>query len=324
MTPEFELIARHFTRPPRTATLGVGDDCALFSWPSGRDVAVSTDTLVAGNHFFADTDAESLGHKALAVNLSDLAAMGATPRYVTLALTLPRIDHDWLAAFANGFFSLAEAFGVELIGGDTTRGPLSVTLTVIGEADPKNVLRRDRAREGDEIWISGDLGGAALALRRLRNELVLAESDFAVAAGRLHRPLPRVALGRALSGLAHAAIDVSDGLLADLGHICERSRLAAAVVWPQVPLSAPLRTLPQALQLACALSGGDDYELCFTAPAAAGARIETLAGELALPLTRIGRMAALTGTVAAVMVTDVAGRAITVPAAGYDHFAGDR
>jgi len=322
MTPEFDLIARHFTRPVSAAKLGVGDDCALFSWVPGRDVAVSTDTLVAGVHFFVDADAQALGHKALAVNLSDLAAMGAAPKFVTLALTLPQIDHQWLAAFARGFYDVSNQFGVELIGGDTTRGPLSMTLTVIGEADPNKVLRRDRAHEGDDVWISGDLGGASLALRHLRGEIQLSPGEWVIASDRLHRPLPRVGLGLALRGLAHAAIDISDGLLADLGHICERSMLSATLDWQAIPRSPSLGAMPEQLQMDCALAGGDDYELCFAAAPQERAAIEAAGRELSLPLARVGSMQSFTGTGSPVEVLDASGKKILMLRTGYDHFAG--
>ena len=233
MSPEFELIAKYFTRPVKNARLGVGDDCALISLGAGLELAITTDTLVAGTHFFADTDPEKLGHKALAVNLSDLAAMGASPRYVTLALTLPSVDDHWLASFSRGFYALADDFGVELIGGDTTRGPLSTTLTAFGEVGRGQALRRDGAQLGDEIWVSGSVGGAALALKHLQGRLTLSDQAFAVAAERLHLPLPRVALGCGLVGVATSAIDVSDGLVADLAHICERSHLAADSTGPE-------------------------------------------------------------------------------------------
>ncbi len=321
MTPEFDLIARHFTRPARQASLGVGDDCALFSWSEDRETAISTDTLVAGVHFFSDVNPEHLGHKALAVNLSDLAAMGAAPRYVTLALTLPEVNHEWLKAFARGLFQLADHYGVELIGGDTTRGPLSMTLTVIGAVDGKTALRRDRAKEGDEIWVSGRLGGAALALAHLQGDIKLAPAAFAEALPRLHRPEPRIGLGMGLLGHAHAAIDVSDGLVADLGHICERSHLAATLDWPALPLAPALADQPESLRLRCALAGGDDYELCFTAPEGERGRIAALDTEMGLALHRIGRMYARQEGGALVTVLDAEGRALALPKAGYDHFS---
>ncbi|HEX9391830.1 MAG TPA: thiamine-phosphate kinase [Usitatibacteraceae bacterium] len=324
MTPEFSLIERFFTRPaatPGRALLGIGDDCALIRATAGEALAISTDTLVAGTHFFADADAGKLGHKALAVNLSDLAAMGATPRYVTLALTLPHIDEVWLAAFSRGFFALADVWQVELIGGDTTRGPLSMTLTVLGAVEAGRALRRDGAKAGDEVWVSGTLGGAALALLHLQAKIVLAPRPLAVAEERLHRPLPRTQLGQDLLGIATAAIDISDGLLADLGHICERSRLAASIERAAIPMSPALLGVRADLRDACVLAGGDDYELCFTAPAAQRTRIEALAGTLALSLTRIGVMQAPDGGKALVRVFDEKRHEVTPAAVGYDQFA---
>ncbi len=317
MTPEFRLIEKYFTRAGSRATLGVGDDCALLPVSAGCELAVSTDTLVSGVHFFADTDPAMLGHKALAVNLSDLAAMGATPRFVTLALTLPRVDEPWLAAFAGGFFKLADAEAVELVGGDTTRGPLAMTLTVLGEVEAGRALRRDGAGAGDDVWVSGELGGAALALAHMRGEQVLDSKAFSTVAPRLHTPLPRLALGRELRGIATAAIDVSDGLLADLGHICERSRLHADIAWAQVPVATPLRNLDDAQAMRLALAGGDDYEVCFTAPVGVRGRIEALAATLQLPLTRIG---AMTTGLPDVTIMDASGKNLSVPLAGYDHF----
>jgi thiamine-monophosphate kinase len=322
MTPEFDLIAKYFTRPTMRAVLGVGDDCALIKMADGCELAISTDTLVAGTHFFADAEAEKLGHKALAVNLSDLAAMGATPRYVTLALTLPSVDDAWLASFARGFFALADVHGVELIGGDTTRGPLSITLTVFGEVVAGSALRRDGARAGDDIWVSGNLGGATLALMHMQSNVALEEGAFDRAAERLHLPVPRIALGQALCGVATAAIDISDGLLADLGHICERSQLGAAIEWARVPLSPTLQSVGQEMRIACALSGGDDYELCFTASPANRPRVEA-AGKAAgkaggVPVTRVGAMG---GSKAGVIVHDEQGRVMEISAAGFDHFS---
>ena len=290
MSPEFELIAKFFTRPIANATLGVGDDCALIRVSPGCELAVSTDTLVSGIHFFPDADAEKLGHKALAVNLSDLAAMGALPRYVLLALTLPEVDEHWLAKFSRGFLRLASDNGVELIGGDTTRGPLSMTLTVMGEVGVGCALRRDGAQDGDDIWVSGDLGAAALALKHMQGGATLHDVVFAEAAERLHCPSARVALGRALIGVATSAIDLSDGLAADLGHICEQSRLSAQVHLDSVPMFPSLRALGAADQIACALAGGDDYELCFTTPVSVRSRISRTSADLGLPLTRIGSM----------------------------------
>lgn len=318
VTAEFALIARHFARPAQQALLGIGDDCALLPSMAGRATAISTDTLVAGVHFFADVEPISLGHKALAVNLSDLAAMGATPRFFTLALTLPAIDDDWLAQFAAGMFALATQQDIELVGGDTTRGPLSITITVLGEVDAKAALRRDAAQAGDDIWVSGSLGGSALALDQLGKGVDRASVD-ATLLERLERPQPRVALGQALFGIAHAAIDVSDGLLADLQHIADRSQLSAALRWDDVPCHPLLGAQPAALQQRCALTGGDDYELCFTAPVSRRDELATLSQRLALPLTRIGHFGE--GD-AAVRVHDANGVLISTSAAGFDHFSG--
>lgn len=317
MSPEFELIAKFFTRTAKNAVLGVGDDCALIGVSPGYELAVSTDTLVVGTHFFPGADPEKLGHKALAVNLSDLAAMGAAPRFVMLALTLPSVDHDWLGAFSQGFFSLADRFGVELIGGDITQGPLSMTLTVFGEVAAGRALRRDGARHGDDIWVSGEVGSAALALRHLRGEICLDTKGFEACAERLHKPVPRIELGRALVGLASSAIDISDGLVADLTHICERSGLSANISWPSVPLAAHLVSMDLSMKMACALAGGDDYELCFTAPDVSRNDVERAGVSCAVPLTRIGAMC--NGEPRA-HVRDERGEEVAMKSAGFDHF----
>ena len=317
MSPEFNLIAKYFTRPVKIATLGVGDDCALIGISAGCELAVTTDTLVSGIHFFADADPEKLGHKVLAVNLSDLAAMGALPRYVTLALTLPTIDESWLAAFSRGFFSLADEWGVELIGGDTTCGPLSITLTALGEVGIGQALRRDGAMEGDDIWVSGSLGAAALALMHMQGAIKLVPEVFEIAAERLHQPNPRIALGRALVGVASSAIDVSDGLVADLAHICERSGLSAQVDWAAVPRFASLQSVSVENQIACALAGGDDYELCFTAPESMRQELLRISADNWLPLTRIGCMQIGEPTV---YVRDERGEEVKLASPGFDHF----
>jgi thiamine-monophosphate kinase len=317
MASEFELIARYFTRPVKHAVLGVGDDAALVECAPGRQLAVTTDTMVAGTHFFVDTQPGPLGHKALAINLSDLAAVGARPLYALLALTLPKADEAWVAEFADGFFRLAESHEVELIGGDTTRGPLSITVTAIGETSPAKALARAGAREGDEVWVSGILGSAALAVLHLKGDLRLKGSDLAQCLARLHTPTPRVALGQALAGLATAAIDVSDGLVADLGHICERSRVGAQIDYPAVPCApevTALRNVP--LVQGAVLAGGDDYELVFTAPAAASREIIALSGRLAVAVTRIGRIVPGSG----VQVRDGSGKQIALAHEGFDHF----
>ena len=320
MSPEFNLIAAYFTRPVKFATMGIGDDCALIGLSAGCELAISTDTLVSGTHFFPDADPEKLGHKALAVNLSDLAAMGALPRYVTLALTVPKVDEAWLAAFSQGFFNLADACSVELIGGDTTRGSLSITLTAMGEVEVGRALRRDGAMAGDDIWVSGSLGAAALALKHMQGAITLAPEVFESAAEHLHKPMPRVELGRALAGVASSAIDVSDGLIADLAHICERSGLSAHVVWAEVPIFAPLLSLAVEDRISCALAGGDDYELCFTAPESKREELLHLSAQRMLPLTRIGCMQRGEPRV---YVRDERGDELSMGSVGFDHFATD-
>ncbi|MDO9052728.1 MAG: thiamine-phosphate kinase [Gallionella sp.] len=314
---EFDLIKRYFTRDTPGALLGVGDDAALLQPSAGRVLAVSSDMLVCGTHFYADADPYLLGHKTLAVNLSDLAAMGAVPRWATLAIAMPGVDEVWLAQFSAGFFALAEAHGVELVGGDTTRGPLNLCVTIFGEVQAAQALRRGGAQSGDEIWVSGELGNAALALAHLQGRVVLPEDDFAVCASALYQPQPRVALGLALLGLATSAIDVSDGLLADLGHILECSQLGAVLDVAAVPVSTVLRSLIDSpLGRQCALSGGDDYELCFTVPASRHDAVLRVSEQLALPLTRIGRIVEGHDCI----IRDAAGNPINPESGGYDHF----
>jgi len=289
--------------------VGVGDDCALIRPNAGLELAVTTDMLVEGRHFLPGADARALGHKALAVNLSDLAAMGAAPRFALLCLGVPTADEHWLEAFAGGLFALADRYGVELVGGDTTRSPVrTIAVTAIGEVPAGVALFRGGARPGDDIWVSGELGGASLALMR---------PDIASAAARLHMPEPRVELGERLRGLAHAAIDVSDGLAGDLGHILERSRLGALVNYADLPRPAAFREIGDAqLEQDCVLSGGDDYELLFTAAAERRGELAALAAELALPLTRIGTMQAGEPRL---VVLDDQGRPMPYRR-GFDHF----
>ena len=318
---EFDIIRRYFTRPVKRALLGVGDDCALIAPEPGSVMAVSTDMLAEGRHFLAGTDPARLGHKALAVNLSDLAAMGAAPRYATLALALPEADERWLAQFTQGFFTLADAFGVELIGGDTTRGPRNLCITVIGAVPPELALRRDGAKIGDEVWLSGCTGDAALALAHLNARVRLSDAALAHCLARLHLPVPRVALGLALRGLATSAIDVSDGLVGDLGHIGERSGMAVELRFADVPRSPALKACAdERLAQACLLAGGDDYELAFTASPDSRERVGAVAAELGLALTRIGTVSA--GTPGLVSVYDVAGKLMHIASKGFDHFGG--
>lgn len=316
-SPEFDLISRYFTRAPRHASLGVGDDAALFCVAVGQEVAASTDMLVEGVHFFPDVDPCALGHKALAVNLSDLAAMGATPRWAMLSLALPSIDQKWLEEFSRGFFALADQYGVDLIGGDTTRGPLTLNVQIMGEVAKGKALRRDGAKVGDEVWVSGTLGDAAAAVAHRRGELVLDAATLERCRNKLDWPAPRVALGRELIMLAHSAIDISDGLVGDLGHICERSHVGAVVEYAAIPASADLRALKNNPRVERAiLAGGDDYELCFTADPSRAPQIAALAATLELALTRIGRIVA--GD--AVTVRNEAGGILPIEEGGFDHF----
>ncbi len=313
---EFDLIRRHFTRTTPGALLGVGDDAALLQVNEGNVLAVSTDMLVSGTHFFPDDDPFLLGHKALAVNLSDLAAMGAVPRWVTLALALPNADEAWLAQFSAGFFALAQQHGVDLVGGDTTRGPLNLCVTIFGEVPAQQALRRDGAQLGDEVWVSGTLGDAALALAQLQQKIVMPETEFAACARAVRQPQPRVALGLALRGIANSAIDISDGLLADLGHILEASKVGAQLEFDALPMSAVVRRYQQPVGRQCVLCGGDDYELCFTSAEGNHAEILRISERLGLPLTRIGRIVAGHDC----QVHDAAGNPVIVEACGYDHF----
>ncbi|MBI2286721.1 MAG: thiamine-phosphate kinase [Nitrosomonadales bacterium] len=336
---EFDLIRRFFTRDTPHAILGVGDDAALLQVSVGNVLAVSSDMLVCGTHFLPDADPFLLGHKTLAVNLSDMAAMGAAPRWAVLAIALPEADEAWLAQFSAGFFALAQQHDVELVGGDTTRGPLNLCVTIFGEVPAQQALRRSGAQVGDEIWVSGCLGDAALALAHLQGRIALSAAELAACLPALHRPQPRVALGLALRGIASSAIDISDGLLADLGHILEASQVGAQLDFAALPVSPVLRACltPPSLPLSgeelgfphdkgglrgvklfqqFVLSGGDDYELCFTVSAARHAELADIAARHNLPLTCIGKIVAGRGCI----VHDASGNPLNVEACGYDHF----
>ena len=269
MAGEFELIARHFTRPARRAALGVGDDCALLQVDAGMQLAVSCDMLVEGRHFLSTVPPERLGHKALAVNLSDLAACGAEPLAFTLALALPTRRRRLHRRLARGLYALADEHGIELVGGDTTAGPLNICITVFGQVPAGQALLRSGARAGDELWVSGLLGDARLALEVFRGAVSLPGEQFETVRRAMELPQPRVALGRALRGVASSAIDLSDGLVGDLGHVLERSGVGAVLQADALPRSAVLAAQPPAVQRQCVLAGGDDYELLFTAPAGA-------------------------------------------------------
>jgi thiamine-monophosphate kinase len=289
----------------------------LFSLSPENELAASTDMLVQGVHFFDDVDARSLGHKALAVNLSDMAAMAALPRWAMLSLALPEIESQWLDAFSRGFFALAEKNDVDLIGGDTTRGPLTICVQIMGEVRRGHALRRDGAKPGDDIWVSGELGAAAAAVAHRRGVLQLAPAVSERCQLRLDWPTPRVALGLELGALAHSAIDLSDGLLGDLAHICERSGVGARVESAAVPCPLDLRALRDDPHVNDAiLAGGDDYELCFTAAPARAADIEALAATMDVPLTRVGGIMAGDK----VELLDATGRVQSAKGKGYDHF----
>lgn len=319
MPSEFDLIRRHFTRPTDHTALSVGDDAALFAPRAGMQLAVSTDMLVCGTHFFADADPEALGWKTLAVNVSDLAAMGAEPRWAVLALSLPAADEKWLAALARGFFACADAFGVDLAGGDTTRGPLNLCVTIFGEIPAGTAITRSGGQPGDDIWITGSPGHAALGLAHLRGKIALGADAARHCLDALHRPQPRVAFGLALRGIATAMLDVSDGLLGDLGHILEKSTCGAIVDIALLPL-APLLAAGADAALArhCLLAGGDDYELLFTAPTSQRETLTALSRTHALPVFRIGK---LTADAAQLQLRDTDGHMHASVCSGYDHFA---
>jgi len=320
MLSEFDLIARFFTRAPHhrhRIPLGVGDDCALLTPSSGMQLAISSDMLVEGRHFFFDTDPEKLGHKCLAVNLSDLAAMGAAPLAFTLALSLPHAREEWLAPFSHGLLALADRHGCDLIGGDTTKGPLNICITVFGEVPPGQALRRDNARIGDDIWVSGTLGDARLALAACCGEIDLDTASMEEAALRLHKPTPRVELGLALRGIAHAAIDVSDGLIGDLGHILKRSNAGATVAVDALPSGPGLARQPLDLRRRFTLAGGDDYELCFTAPADRREAVSAAARACGTAVTRVGIIEAMPG----LRLIDSGGAPLDLQLSSFDHFA---
>ena len=322
---EFDLIARYFNRPAKNAALGVGDDCALVNPSPGMHLAISSDMLVEGRHFFHDVSPYSLGHKALAVNLSDLAACGARPVGFTLALALPRIDEPWLQEFSRGLWALADLHGCELIGGDTTQGPLNICITVFGEVPRGQALLRSGAQVGDDIYASGTLGDARLALDTLRGKRSLPPELFAKARLRLEQPTPRVALGVALRGIATSAIDISDGLAGDLGHVLKASGVGADI---NVDATIKLIAISEDNLLASGLfdaekllavvfSGGDDYELAFTAPPNARQAVAAASVTSQTPVTRIGVIQAQPG----LRLIDAQGQAISTRFSSFDHFA---
>jgi thiamine-monophosphate kinase len=315
---EFDLIAKHFTRVTPGAVLGVGDDCALLAPTPGMQLAVSSDMLLEGRHFSPQDSPAGIGHKSLAVNLSDLAAMGARPRWATLSIALPEENDAWLTAFARGFFRMADTHGIELVGGDTTRGALTISITVMGEVPPGQALRRDGAQPGDDVWVSGVIGSAAMALAYRQGRLFMEQVDAARVLPALYLPTPRVELGIALRGIARSAIDISDGLLGDLGHILQRSQTGARLEFAALPMLPVVQQyLHEAVARDCVLAGGDDYELCFTAPASKRDAVEGAARSAGVAVTRIGRITAEPGLV----VSDADGQPLPIERTGYDHFA---
>lgn len=313
---EFELIQRYFTRHAANAVLGVGDDAAIVRPTAHHDLHISTDMLVQGQHFFPDVSPSALGHKTLAVNLSDMAAMGATPCWAVLSLALPKADKNWISEFSDGFFRLAEEHGLSVIGGDTTCGPLTLSVTIFGETPRGQALRRDAAQAGDDIWVSGALGLAALAIKqRLHHDFSIPDDVMAECTQQLERPTPRVTLGRSLLGLAHSAIDISDGLMADLGHILARSNVGADVWLENIP-THPWLVKNRRDFAEIITAGGDDYELCFTAPHSARSKITKLSEELSCPLTRVGRIKTDKST----RLIDRFEQPVALSNKGYSHF----
>lgn len=321
MHSEFDIIRRYFHRSTTGVVLGIGDDAALIAATTGIELAISTDTLVCGKHFFPEVDPYKLGHKSLAVNLSDMAAMGAKPRWALLTLTIPNdlVNQNtaWLSKFSDGFFALADLHQIELIGGDTTAGALNIGIQIIGEVAAGKALRRSGAKLDDDIWVSGQIGDAALALQHELRQFTLHPVEIEQCLPALLTPNARVELGQRLIGLAHSAVDISDGLMADLGHILTASGKAAWINLSDIPCSPVLKKYrQQQVAMSCLLAGGDDYELCFTAPKINRRKIETLAAELTLSLTRIGKVYSGEGLI----VKDAQGNTMTLETQGYDHF----
>ncbi|BFM13331.1 thiamine-phosphate kinase [Simiduia litorea] len=315
---EFELIKRYFYQSARAfgVNMGIGDDCALLSAPENKLLAVSMDTLVGGIHFPRNADPELIAERALRVNLSDLAAMAAEPLWFTLGLTLPSVDERWLEGFAKGLFTVADEFNIALVGGDTTRGPLSITIQVHGAVEAEHALMRSNARVGDVVYVTGNLGDAAAALAVIRQELTVGKSAFSYFMSHYYRPLPHIKDAKLLRDISTCGIDVSDGLLADLGHICEESGVGAKVDIERVPVSTALNKVATAEQIAdWALAGGDDYQLCFTVPQARLAKIEQLIANGKLHATAIGEIVK-----GSEVVCYIGGEVFEPKRRGYSHF----
>jgi thiamine-monophosphate kinase len=317
---EFNLIRDYFTRPTTQTMLGIGDDAALISLKPGMELAISADMLVAGTHFFIDADPYNIGWKSLAVNLSDMAAIGADAKWATLAIALPNNDTAWLSQFSAGFFACAAEFNVDLIGGDTTRGPLTISVQIMGEVPAGLALKRSGAKPGDEVWVSGRLGDAALALAHKLGQLTLPAEILEQCASALDTPQPRINLGLALRGLAHSAIDISDGLAADLGHILTASKLGAELQLSAIPHTA-VSSIADGLKdrrlIKAVLAGGDDYELCFSAPVAKHEDIMLLGQQLGLALTVIGHITEGTQLI----VRGLDQQILDFKETGFDHFS---
>ena len=313
---EFNLIQHYFTRPAKNTDLGIGDDAALIQIQTGHQLAISVDMLVAGTHFFENCPAFDIGWKALAVNISDMAAMGAMPKWATLAIALPQENEDWLAEFSRGFFACADEFNVSLIGGDTTRGSLNISVQIMGEVPIDKALRRDGATHEDEVWVSGTLGMAALGLAHLQEKIALDAEDKTACIRALQRPQARVALGLALRDVANSAIDISDGLVADLGHILKQSKVGATLYWEDIPKFKTQTAVDFDTIQETTLAGGDDYELCFTAPAHAHDAILEIGKKLNIPLSCIGTTHKEHG----LHVLDSNQQPLEIKRAGYDHF----
>lgn len=325
MSTEFNLIKEYFTRPAAHTDLGIGDDAALIQVTVGHQLAISSDMSVVGTHFYEGAAPYDIGWKSLAVNISDMAAMGAKPKWATLSIALPDINTDWLSAFSAGFFACANAFNVDLIGGDTTRGSLNISVTIMGEVPINQALTRGGTRIGDDIWVSGYLGHAALGLAHLQQKITLDNETRNIALRALHQPQPRVSVGLALRDIAHSCIDISDGLLADLNHILKASSInlngsdlmGATLQLENMPCLALVKNRLQDTSIQQAiLTGGDDYELCFTAAPEQRQTILALAKQLDVNLTRIGETNA-TGKLS----VQLEQQAINITTLGYDHFA---
>ena len=331
---EFDLIQHFFkmqsermlAKNPGSVQLGIGDDCALLKIEPTEEIAITSDMLVSGRHFFPDANPEWLGWKALAVNLSDLAAMGAKPLGFTLALALPEPNSFWLEAFSKGLFAIANHYACPLIGGDTTAGPLNICITAFGGIPKSSAIRRSGALAGDDIWVSGTVGDARLALAALRHEIELSKEDLASIEARMHQPTPRLNLGIALRGLANSALDISDGLLGDLGHILKQSNKDAEIFLDRIPKSSTLLKQSETIRNQYAASGGDDYELCFTVPSSKRDVIAKISADLNLPLTQIGSIKSMQHSAPEIHIIDRDGKALNSQSAGlllksFDHFA---